>query len=134
MEHLVKLAQCLIRWSETHPRDLPIVIPAARDILILAETELRGGTMMRTAARGGKNPPPVRDVFQALSDSKRNLREILKGIESLQSSGNEKRVPPEVAKTVSSLAIGRLVRLANQADSAGSVPLADQIDVLLDLI
>ena len=52
MNELTMIADSLLRWAGSNPEAAPLAVSAARDILCLAEAELRLSAMMRNASFG----------------------------------------------------------------------------------
>ncbi len=132
MHYLVGIAQNLIRNSFFSPRKRYgiLSVATARDLLILAEAEIRLSSMTKSADPSPPLPQDLDGLFDELKNTGRDLESLLKGIAIMEEDGLP-TPPAEVAREISEKANEKLAKLASLADVVGDVRLADEIDDLL---
>lgn len=129
MSELTTIANSLLRWAASDPQAAPLAVSAARDILCLAEAELRLSAMVRTASPEAA-PQTLPQMFDRIRNTNRDCDEILDSISKMEKT-TDAPPPPSISKEVGKRAVDRLVSLATSADSVGRYALASAVDELV---
>jgi len=134
MHYLRNMADALLRWSDSHAVSRPLCIATAREMLLLAEAELKVKAMSRFAGPrvGRPSSNDLLPLYDALRHSSRDIDEISRALSvSVKANDGE---PNEASPITASLAIQKLRRLADVSDQIGDHGLADGIDSVLSAI
>lgn len=135
MQYILSISQAMLDWSQKqNSHSSPIIVAAARDLLLLAEAQLVGQIMTRTANSQQEGTNNIDDLMTSLRDTNRDIQDVLKSIESLQQNiGNNMPVPDqqhEIAQKTAS----RLAQLRDEAVIIKEYNLAYEIENLLSEI
>ena len=128
MHYLETMAEALLRWADSHEVSKPLCIATAREMLILAEAELKVKAMSRFAGSGSRQVD-VKELYDTLRHSSRDISEISRSISSSKEKADDTR--RDVASTTAEMAIEKLMRLADVSDQIGDHDLANGIDSIL---
>jgi len=128
MHYLENMADALLRWSESHTASRPLCIATARELLVLAESELKVKAMSRFAGKDLDDPNgyDLQSLYNTLRDSTRDISEIRRSLSSSSPKDDEAD-----SSNMAEMAIRKLSRLANTADAIGDHDLADGLDDIL---
>ena len=132
MSELTTIAEALLRWAETDPPVAPLAVSAARDLLCLAEAELRLSTMLREGSTDHTNLT-LPQMFTRIRNTTRDCTEILDSISKMEKT-NGGTPPPSLSRDVGQKAVDRLVSLASSADAVHRYGLAAEVDNLVSSI
>ena len=134
MHYLENMAAVLLRWSDSHAVSRPLCIATAREMMLLAEAELKVGAMSRFAGSGSYAPTAndLQALYDTLRRSSRDIDEISRAVTVSSRIGSNVRA--EHSSKVAEMAVQKLCRLAHIADQIGDFELSDGIDGLLSSI
>jgi hypothetical protein len=128
MNELTMMADSLLRWAVAAPEVAPLAVSAARDILCLAEAELRLSAMTRTAS-ADQTARTLPQMFDRIRNTNRDCSDIRQTISKMETA-NE-RPGKDLAREVGIRAVDRLMELANSADAVRHPVLASAVDELI---
>lgn len=135
MNYLRNMAGALLRWADSHEVSRPLCVATARELMLLAEAELKVDAMSRFANtsidRSASND--LLSLYDTLRDSSRDIDEIDRSLSVSEGAKGERNVD-EVSSITASMAVQKLRRLADVSDQIGDHDLADGIDAILSKI
>lgn len=134
MEYIFSIAKALMDYDKIESQ--PLVISAARDLLLLAESQMISQIMLKTASKDTKQQTPhVDELLNSLKDSTRNIQDVIKNIEYLQNNIGQ-FMPFSIDKQYET-ATKTAERLAVLRDSSVIIKdykLASEIDNILEAV
>ena len=132
MNYILAISKSMLD-NATDNHSKPIVISAIRDLFLLLESQLINQSMVRTSSNTELEiePENVNDLMSSLKDTKRDIQDIFKSIEYLQSNITQ----PTSEKSqyeVAQKAAMRLAQLRDEAVIVKDYTLANEIDNLFE--
>jgi hypothetical protein len=130
MSYLLEISNSLLKWGNSNPNSRPIILSAVRDFLIYEEAQALRTTMVKTAAN--EQPTGVSDLINSLRETDRDLRDILKSIDYIQTRFNDQKPSPKDQQEITKTAMSRLGQLHYEAANIGDGVLSREIAKLIN--
>lgn len=138
MNYLLDISKAMLkRASNVNCNSKPIIISAVRDLLLLAESQLLNGIMVRSATTSlyeQNEPYNVNDLMNSLKNTNRDIKNVLKNIEYLEKNTTMPLKSPQIQKEIAEKSVLRLAQLRDEAITIKDYELADSIENLFSEI